>query len=162
MKTEQSLRKTPAEPLATFPDSHLAGTAPATTVRARFRTAQATKVVYRDIPPSVYGVFISAWTALIAVFWFTFAESPNAAFMVAISTAFGIMFFGLPITMSRMGNPKPWAGPDLPHFLRGQVQTLTGAVNGLDALIQVIVVPACLTIGAIVISFIVDVDRMAF
>ncbi len=161
MKTEQSLLKTPADPLAALPEPRLArvGAAPVT-VRAPLRAAKAAKVIYGDIPASVYGTFIFAWTALMTVFWFTFAESPNAAFMVAISTAFGIMFFGVPLVMSRMDHqPQPWAGPDLPQFLRGQVQTLTGPVNGFDALVQCLVVPVCLTIGAVAISVIINLDR---
>ena len=95
-----------------------------------------------------------------SVFWVTFAESPNAAFMVGICTALGVMFFGVPIVLNRLAYRQPWSGPKLGAFLRGRVQTLYGPVEGLDALVQVVVVPACLTIGAIAISFIINLDRM--
>ena len=166
MKTEQALRKTPAEPVAVMPETQLTGYPAQPQVQrtevfrqARPRTGAA---VYSDIPPSVYGSLILTWAALMSVFWMTFAESPNAAWMVTISTAFAIMFFGVPIVLNRLGYRQPWSGPGLGDFLRGNVQTLTGPVNGVDALVQVIVVPACLTIGAAFISLIIDLDRMAF
>jgi hypothetical protein len=162
MKTEQSLRKTPVEPIATLP-GHLGAAGIGATVDLRMPSrAAGIGTVYADVPPSVYGTFIACWTALIAVFWFTFAESPNAAFMVAISTAFGIMFFGVPIVMNRLGYRQPWSGPGLADFLRGKVQTLTGSVNGFDAFVQITVVPVCLTIGAVMISFIIDLDRFPY
>ena len=162
MKTEQSLRKTPVEPIATLPDSRWAapGVGATVEVRAPSRPARIAEAAYADVPPSVYATFIGCWTALMAVFWFTFAESPNAAFMVAISTAFFVMFFGVPITMNRLGYRQPWSDVGLGDFLRGKIQTLTGPVNGVDALVQITVVPVCLTIGAIMISFIIDLDRI--
>ena len=164
MKTEQSLRKTPVEPLATLPGSHLAtfGAGATAELRAPSRATRIARTSYADVPPSVYATFIACWTALLAVFWFTFAESPNAAFMVSISTGLAIMFFGVPITMNRLGYRQPWSGPGLADFLRGKVQTLYGPVNGVDALVQITVVPVCLTIGAIMISFVIDLDRFAY
>jgi hypothetical protein len=164
MKTETSLRKTPVEPLAVMPDARLAGIPAHATAHARLKEiarARPRAATYPDIPPSVYSTLIGCWTALLAVFWLTFAESPNAAFMVAVSTAFAVMFFGVPIVLNRIGYRRPLSGPSLGAFLRGSVQTIYGPVNGVDALVQVIVVPACLTIGAILISFIVNLDRMA-
>ena len=161
MKTEQSLRKTSVEPIATLPGSHLAGARATTELRAPSRRAVA-RATYADVPPSIYGTFIACWMALLTVFWFTFAESPNAAFMVGISSALAIMFFGLPIAMNRLGYRQPWSGPGLADFMRGKVQTLTGSVSGFDALVQISVVPVCLTIGAVMISFIIDLDRFPY
>ena len=160
MKTEQSLRKTPVDPIATLPGSHLAG-ARATTELKRPSRAVA-RACYDDVPPSIYGTFIACWMGLLTVFWFTFAESPNAAFMVGICSAFAIMFFGLPIAMNRLGYRQAWSGPGLADFARGKVQTLTGSVSGFDALVQITVVPVCLTIGAVMISFIIDLDRFPY
>ena len=162
MKTEQSLRKTPVEPIATMPGSHLTGAGPATDLRAPSRASGIAKATYADVPPSMYGTFIACWMALLAVFWFTFAESPNAAFMVGIVSATAIMFFGLPIAMNRLGYRQPWSGPGLGDFVRGKVQTHYGPVSGMDALVQITVVPVCLTIGAVMISFIIDLDRMVY
>jgi hypothetical protein len=164
MKTEQSLWKTPVEPIATLPGSYLAavGVGATTELRAPSRPARIASATYADVPPSVYATFIGCWTALLAVFWLTFAESPNAAFMVGISTVLAIMFFGVPIVMNRLAYRQPWSGPGLADFLRGKVQTLYGPVDGVDALVQITVVPVCLTIGAIAISFIINLDRFAY
>ena len=164
MKTEQSLLKTPVEPFASFPGSaQVAGTVPiarrkATTVDGR----RAATNVYADIPPSVYATFIATWTALLAVFWVTFAESPSTAFLLVVCTILAVMFFGVPIVMSRSGGKGSFAGPGLGDFLRGKLETINGAVDGLDALVQIVVVPACLTFGGVIISLIIDFDRVAF
>ena len=49
----------------------------------------------------------------------------------------------------------------LSTFLRGRFDTIDGSISGLDALVQVIVVPACLTLGGIAIGFIIHAARLA-
>jgi type IV secretory pathway VirB2 component (pilin) len=162
VKTEQSLLKTPTEPVAVLPSGQLSRVHARRHTQVLERRAPAPVIsrTYTDVPPTVYATFIGCWAALVVVFWFTFAESPNAAFMVAISTALALMFFGVPIVLSRTGSQPPFTVRGLDQFLRGRVQTLTGPVNGLDALVQIVVVPVCLTIGAIAISLIINLDRM--
>jgi hypothetical protein len=79
--------------------------------------------------------------------------------MLAVVIGYAIMFFGVPYVMSRVAPPETNVGNvAFGDFLRGQVQTLTGPVSGSEALMQVLMVPVCLTLGAIAIGFIVHLE----
>ena len=49
-----------------------------------------------DMPVAVHGLALACWGAFLGVFWITFAFSGHATFMVAISTVYAVMFFGVP------------------------------------------------------------------
>jgi hypothetical protein len=169
MKTEQSLRKTPVEPFASFPETQLAGF-PAGAVA---RTGAYPKVVKRtpameragvfaDLTPSVYASLILSWACFMTIFFVTFAASPFTLFILVLCTVYAVMFFGVPLTMNRLGAKQSWSDPGLVAFLRAKVDTIYGPVNGFDALVQVILVPACLTIGGIGIAFAVASARAMY
>ena len=170
MKTEQSLRKFPGEPLAFLPDPlvRLAPAAPAGQAALRppdvtwVRPRLAAPGIYADLVPSVYGALIVSWMCFMAIFVVTFASSATTMFMLALDGVYALMFFGVPLAMIRWGAKERWQGPSLASFVRAKVQTLYGPVNGLDALIQVILVPACLTIGGIGIALAVAAARVAY
>ena len=121
--------------------------------------AAAKASAYGDIHPGVYKTFVGCWAALIAVFLATFAESPYTLYMLAVVIGYAIMFFGVPYVMSRMAPPDTTVGKaSFLQFLRGEVDTFTGHVSGAEALIQVIMVPLALTLGAIAIGTIVHIE----
>ena len=106
----------------------------------------------------VYKVALSCWAGFLAVFWVTFWMSANALFMVAIGTFYALMFFGVPVIMSRMAPTRPRPG-SLAGFLRGRFATIDGPISGLDALLQVILVPVALGLGGIAIGIIIHMAR---
>jgi len=167
MKTEQALRKTPVEPLAAFPDTQLAGIPAAVAMpRGHDRASHLAPVmvkpgVYADLTPSVYGALILCWVCFMSISWVTFAASPPTMFLLLMIAIFGLMFFGAPIAMSRWAAQERWSDPGLNAFIRAKVDTLYGPVSGLEALIQVVLIPACLTIGGIGIAFAVEAARLA-
>ena len=134
----------------------------ATVGRAAYRKVAARTVraaVHDDVHPAVYKLFTACWAALIAVFVATFAESPFTLFMLAVVTGYVIMFFGVPYVMSRQAQRETDVGKvSFREFLRGQVQTLTGPLSSTDALMQVMMVPVCLTLGSIAIGLIVHLE----
>jgi hypothetical protein len=167
MKNEQSLRKLPGEPLAFLPDLpvRLAPAAPAALGYpgvARVTSRLAAPGVYADLVPSVYGALIVSWLCFMAIFVVTFAASATTRFVLALVGFYALMFFGVPIAMIRWAAREKWHGPGLAAFVRAKVQTLYGPVGGLEALIQVILVPACLTIGGIGIALAVAAARAAY
>lgn len=170
MKTEQSLRKFSGEPLAFLPDPPVQFVPAATAAPAALRHSGATRVmprlaapgVYADLVPSVYGALIVSWVCFLAIFVVTFASSATTMFMLALDGVYALMFFGVPLAMIRLGAKERWQGPSLASFVRAKVQTAYGPVGGLDALIQVVLVPACLTIGGIGIALAVAAARAAY
>ena len=101
------------------------------------------------------------WAGFLAVFWATFWMSANALFMVAISTVYAVMFFGVPYAMSRQVRDRPQTAKSLFTFLSEPFATIDGTMSGAEALLQVILVPLCLTCGGIAIGFIIHAARAA-
>jgi hypothetical protein len=120
------------------------------------------KAVHKDMHPGVYKAAVISWAVFMGVFWLTFWMSANALFMVAISTAYAAMFFGVPYVMSRMNPDANASDCGLVHFLRGKVDTLYGPINSFEALIQVILVPAALTLGGACMAFAIHAARAAY
>lgn len=168
--TEQSLREFSGEPLAFLPYRPVqlvpaAASAPAARhpgVTLVMRARLTAPGVYADLVPGVYGAFIVSWICFMAIFLVTFASSATTMFMLGIVGVYAVMFFGVPIAMIRLGAKEKWQGPGLLTFMRAKVQTIYGPVGGLEALIQVILVPACLTVGGIGIALAVAAARAAY
>jgi len=124
--------------------------------------ASAGLAVHKDMHPGVYTTALFTWAAFMAVFWLTFWMSGNALFMVTIGTAYAIMFFGVPYMMSRVSPSQKLPEHGLVHFLRGKVDTLYGPMSSIEALIQVVLVPAALTLGGIAIAFAIHSAKAAY
>jgi hypothetical protein len=168
MKTEEALRKTPVEPLALLPESRVATLTAVARAEARHRElkhmapALVSRGVYADLAPSVYGALILSWVCFMAIPWLTFLSSATTLFMLTLIGIYAVMFFGVPIALNRIGARERWSDPGLSAFLRAKVQTASGPVSGVEALIQVILVPACLTVGAIGIAFAIEAARSTY
>lgn len=113
-----------------------------------------------DMPLAVHQLALACWVAFLGVFWITFAFSGKAEFMVAISTVYAIVFFTVPMILTRMFPAETRKHRDLSAFLKGRFEIFGGSLSGFDALVQVIVVPASLTLGGIAIGFIIHAARL--
>jgi hypothetical protein len=123
-----------------------------------FPTAKAQAVM----DPRVYKIALLCWIGFLSVFWLTFWISANALFMVAISTVYAVVFFGVPYAMSRQVRNRPDTSKSLLAFLREPFATLNGVMSGGEALLQVVLVPLCLTCGGIAIGIIIHAARAAY
>jgi hypothetical protein len=112
-----------------------------------------------DLPPCVHGLTLGVWAVFFLVLWVTFWSSGNALFMIAVSTTYGAVFFGVPAIMARMHPERPRAHSTVIQFLRGRFTTLYGPVSGADALVQILIVPVAITVGAIAIGIIISLAR---
>lgn len=136
--------------------------APPAPARAARAVPLAIPAVREDMHFGVYKAFAACWAALFAVFAGTFIESPYTIYLITIAIMAGVMFFGLPYVLSRVGAPAtPLATGSFLDFLRGRVDTIYGPVSGMEALTQVLMVPVALTLGAIVISSVVHFEADA-
>ena len=111
--------------------------------------------------PDVFKIALLCWIMLLAVFWVTFAMSANALFMVGMVTVFAVVFFGVLYIMSRIGGSSGASSISLGEFLRGRFNTIYGPIAGVEALMQVILVPFAVGLGGIAIGFIIHAARNA-
>ena len=129
---------------------------------AESASAAASAIVHEDMHPGVYKAAVFSWAVFIGVFWLTFWASANALFMVAFSTIYAVVFFGVPVIMSRCVPNAAMREHGLAHFLRGKVDTLYGPVHAVEALAQVIMVPVALILGGTAIAFAIHSARLAY
>jgi hypothetical protein len=114
-----------------------------------------------DMHPAVYKLAVLCWAMLMAVFWITFFVSSNAIFMVTVSTFYAIMFFGIPFIFSRIAAKRKKPNfLSLGEFMRGRFDTIYGPIGGAEALLQVILVPLCLSIGGVAMMLIISYARV--
>jgi hypothetical protein len=129
---------------------------PAGVARASVKAVPVEAVMH----PHVYRIALVCWASLLAVFWVTFWVSSNALFMVVIGTVYAVVFFGVPYEMSRIFPGKRTSDKTLWGFLQEPFRTRTGTIRGYEVLLQVILVPLCLTIGGTMIGFIIRAARL--
>ena len=110
--------------------------------------------------PRVYKIALACWVCFLGVFWATFWINTNAMFMVVIATGYAAIFFGVPYLMSRQVLDRPAPVRSLVTFLRRPLGTLNGTMHGWEALLQVILVPLCLTCGGVAIGIIIRAARV--
>jgi len=111
--------------------------------------------------PRIYKIALGCWIAFLAVFWATFWISANALFMVVVGTFYAAVFFGVPYAMSRQVKTRPETAKSLFIFLREPFATIDGVMSGAEVLLQVVLVPLCLTFGGIAIGIIIHLARAA-
>ena len=127
---------------------------------------QTASAVRSHLNGAVHKIYVLCWAALFSIFALTFAGDRHALFMVAVAVLSSSSLFivpGLILRTERKAGLTPRDAPaSLGEFLHGEFETLTGPLNGVEALIQVLLVPACLSFGAVAISFIVQASRIAY
>ena len=114
-----------------------------------------------DMHLGIYGVALGCWVTFLALFWITFSVSGNALFMLTVCTFYAFMFFSVPVVLTRLMPDKRPSRGSLLRFLRGKFETIDGPISGFEALVQVILVPACLIVGGTAIGFIIHAARTA-
>lgn len=101
----------------------------------------------RDVPVAVGGLIVGAYALLIATFALSTTGSGQSLFAIVIAVFFAAMFFGIPTVFFGL-EPKNSRVPSLGRFMQEGMQTMTGHSSGPAALVQMLIVPAFLTLGA--------------
>jgi hypothetical protein len=118
--------------------------------------------IHAEMHLGVYTVLLGTWAAFFSLFWMTFLASPQTVFLMGFILIFAVVAFGLPAIMNRTGKYLPGTQGTLGDFLKSRVATADGSVTGSEALIQVILVPACLTAGGVAIGLIISASRFSY
>lgn len=109
------------------------------------------------LPFAVPVIAVAGYGGILLAFWLTFTGDATAIFAIAISTAYAVVYFGVPYLMNRMAERH--AGPNdrrpsLSDFLEGELDTITGRISGWSALVQVTLIPVALAFGTLAIGLI--------
>jgi hypothetical protein len=98
-----------------------------------------------DVPAAVGKLLVGIYAALIGVFFLTLAGSRESAFMIAISGLYVTIFCAVPWIFLKV-EKDPSRRPDLAEFMAKGLETWTGHCSGRAALVQMLIVPAMLTL----------------
>jgi type IV secretory pathway VirB2 component (pilin) len=103
----------------------------------------------REVRPGVLGLALGlgSYAAMVALMWLTFARSGEGAFVMLIATLIFATFLVVPLIVLRLARRESTAAPaPLRDYLGRTMETLTGPLGSRAALVQIIVVPALLTL----------------
>lgn len=101
-----------------------------------------------DVPAGVGVLIVAAYASLVAAFAFATAGTGHSIFMITISALFVVTFFTVPRIILGV-EPKNGGRPSLERFLAEGMDTFTGHSSGRAALVQILIVPVFLTLGAL-------------
>ena len=107
------------------------------------------------VHPNAVIALIGVYAILMLVFWIAFADA-ETALTLGVITVLATMYFGLlggGILVSD-SLPKGQRGRSFGDFLDGRALTGTGWISGREALAQIITLPVCLAVGAVVFGLI--------
>jgi hypothetical protein len=98
--------------------------------------------LFHDIPRWIWVAFLSAWAMLFGLFIIFFAVDAGSAFVVTIAALFGLMAFGLPITLAAQSNRKT-------RNHSKTIETHTGPLSVWAAAAQIALIPIGAVVGLI-------------
>jgi type IV secretory pathway VirB2 component (pilin) len=103
----------------------------------------------REVRPGVLGLALGlgSYVAMVALMWVSFARSGEGAFVMLVATFVFASFIAVPLIILRLARRESAAKPaPLRAYLGRTMDTLTGPLESRAALVQIIVVPALLTL----------------
>ena len=105
------------------------------------------------VHPAMVKAVAGLYTAMVAVFWLVFGHG-EAMLALGFITVLGLMFFGLLTGMSLLADtPAPGERiRSLNDCLAGRVIIDTGWISGREAALQMLTLPACLLVTAVVLG----------
>lgn len=110
-----------------------------------------------EIPSAVGGLIAASYLTLIGALAIATTRSPLSIFAIVIAAFFVAMFFAVPRIFFGI-EPKMGRRPAMAQFMHEGLATHTGHSSGRATLVQMLVVPVCLTIGVMAMGVIVAMN----
>ena len=104
-----------------------------------------------DLPAAVGRLIVGAYVALIGMLAATMARNAESTFVISIAALFLVAFLSVPRIFLAI-EPEKGRRPTMSAFLERGIHTATGHLSGRGALVQMLVVPALLTLGVLAIG----------
>jgi hypothetical protein len=104
--------------------------------------------VMPDVPVGVGRMIVASYIAMVVAFAVGLGGDRDMNFALIIVSLFVVVYFTLPSILLGVA-PETSARPSLKRFMSEGMMTYTGWTDGKAALVQILIVPVCLTIAAI-------------
>lgn len=105
-----------------------------------------------DVPAAVGWMILGAYALIMASFLVLFTRDMEAGLMVAISGVYFAVYLGVPTVFFRTEGRS--GDIDLRRFLKDGLNTWTGHVDGHEAIVQILLIPAALFVAITAIGII--------
>ncbi|MGE0094484.1 MAG: hypothetical protein AB7M05_20880 [Alphaproteobacteria bacterium] len=116
--------------------------------------------VFRHLHPGVFVISMLGWVGYMVTYWLVFGLHLEGTLMLAVATVFFAVYFAMPLVLMRLRRGPGWVEKaSFAAFLRGEIDTYTGRMSGMDALAQVAVLPVVISLGTMAIGVIVMAAR---
>ena len=116
------------------------------------RTAVMGEAAAPDVPAAVGMMILGVYALILAAFVALFARDTEAGLMVAIGAVYFMIYLAVPATFFRTEGRS--GDIDLRRFLKDGLHTWTGHVGGLEAIVQILLIPVALAIAITAIGII--------
>jgi hypothetical protein len=117
------------------------------------------RLVTSELNPNLIAIVVGAYVLMVAAFWLGFTGPVDRTESLGVVTLVLIAFVGLPALIAntrrlflRRHGVELHRRHSLREFLGGRFVAFTGETTGIDAAVQVAVIPVCLLAGAIMIA----------
>ena len=110
--------------------------------------------------PAALSGLVGLYAVMLLSFWVSFARSGPAALVLTVVTVLMIMYFSLVVggIILADSTASGEVQRSFAEFLRGRVDILTGPISGRQAMVQLLLMPACLVALAMAIGIIARVS----
>ncbi|KAA2236478.1 hypothetical protein [Salinarimonas soli] len=96
-----------------------------------------------DLPPAVGFMLVGAFAWIIGAYLITFWSDLQALEMVVVDAVYASVYLGVPWLILKL-EPRTGQNPTLAVFLDRGLQTFTGHLTGMQALVQILTIPVAL------------------
>jgi hypothetical protein len=111
--------------------------------------ATANEFVTDQLHPGVYGMMVGAFAWMFAVAGIAFHAQTEAAFAVAVSIIYTVIYFTTPYLAYRVARSHGFNPAKTPFsvFMKGELETNTGRLRGWEAAVQICSIPFALALA---------------
>jgi hypothetical protein len=107
-----------------------------------------------DLPPLLGVLIVASYVAILGALFLVFSGSADTVFMIGVCGVYLSVYLSVPAILLRIeGRARPQEHPDFADFLEHGLITWTGHVSGRDALLQILLIPAAVTVAILGIGF---------
>jgi hypothetical protein len=109
------------------------------------------------VHPTVFKILFGLFATMMSAYLITFWGSGYARFMVVISWGYVLIYCAVPFVLLKQQAQPERCAESFAEFLRRPFETNTGTITGLDATIQICVIPAAATVCSICLCVVYSV-----
>jgi len=120
----------------------------------------ASEPINSGFPMEIWKIMALCYGALLVIALVVFAQDEQTRYVVSVCLGLALMFFGIPwLLMKTEARSRHNRRRSFTDFLGKGLRTLTGPLEGREAMVQILLVPAVLASGMLAIGVVDVLER---